>query len=728
MIGILCLPVLLTLTAIEGNHFKKYRKIKNGICLYTILFLLLVIIGYLPLWKNGLSVIWNVDGIGQYYPSFLYIGQYLRNFLSGLMHGKLILPVWDLSIGMGEDITGVLNYYGFGDPINLLSVFAVSKNGAYIFTICFFLRLWLAGYTFQLYCQEIHISRTAAVLSSFCYAFCGFAVYGGGRYIEWLSVLIYFPLLLSGAEKIIKGEKRSARVLILATAYGALCGFYFLYMSCLCLGVYCCVRLTAVNGLRSVKKNLQKCVCLLWNFFLGLFLAAPVFLPAVSAYFNSERSTQGSSVMDILFHAENYIPCLNTSLISVIFQFFHDQKQNLSGILLLELIALALLFLIHSRKALQLKIAVLIALAALHLPITGWLFNGFGETNDRWCFCIHFLAAVILSYVLTILSDTEIKITKKDVNYIGRKTMTIVLYAFTACNIIVNLWLLYSGRSYSSNWKSEMIACEAAENYTSSPVNCSDIITEDDSLFRISNDSLTNINGRPETVAMINDYYGTTWWFSIINSNTQAYADMVAQKSLNWRSYGFYNNLIYEAFAGVKYYLSNNTETVSDEYVFLEEIEFNGDTWSVYENPYYFGMAYTRNEKEAEAIFREEETYEDYYRELYALYIDGQENIDVSYSRSENTFSCTVASEEDDELVLFIPYSKNWKAYVDDKEVETEKTDMMYISVSLEEGEHSIVLKYDPTEMKIGFLLFLLGIVLCFIQTKNGLHKSRSAR
>ncbi|MCD8241320.1 MAG: YfhO family protein, partial [Lachnospiraceae bacterium] len=372
-----------------------------------------------PVCHDGVSIIWNLYGIGQYIPSFLIIGQYLRDFLTGLLHGALVLPVWDLSIAMGEDIVGALNYYGFGDPINLLAIFATRANGVYVYMFCFFLRLWLAGQTFRLYCREVGMEYRASLAAALSYAFCGFAVYGGGRYIEWLSVLIYFPLLLIGAERIMK-DRQKPWILTLTVAYAARCGFYFLYMSCLCLGVYCAVRLVSIYGWKPFRRLLRKCLTLLRHFIPGLLLAAPVFLPAVSAYLNSERLTQGGSVTDILFSLSSYIPSLNRSLLYAVFDLFHDQRQLLSGILLVELLALVLLFTIRSRKALQLKIAVLTALIALHLPISGWVFNAFGETNERWCFWVHFVFALSFAYVLTVFPSTEISTSWSDIRFIGR--------------------------------------------------------------------------------------------------------------------------------------------------------------------------------------------------------------------------------------------------------------------------------------------------------------------
>ena len=300
---------------------------------------------------------------------------------------------------MGEDIIGTLNYYGFGDPVNLLAVFANQKTGTYLFTVCFFLRIWGAGLSFQLYCHEVEINRVPSIIASLCYAFCGFAIYGGGRYIEWLSVLIYFPLLLYGTEKVFRG-KRLSIALILATAYGSLCGFYFLYMASLCLGIYWIVRLIFGEKAKKIKKFILMGRCI-FNYLLGLGLSAPVFLLSISSYLYSERA--GTDIMQVLFDLGKYKPTLNWEFIAVETDFWHNRNSNLSGILVVELVAVVSIFFIRGRKALQMKLAVVILLLFLHLPIIGWIFNGFGETNDRWVFCVHFLFALIFAYIYTII-------------------------------------------------------------------------------------------------------------------------------------------------------------------------------------------------------------------------------------------------------------------------------------------------------------------------------------
>lgn len=270
------------------------KHISNNIYyLYSASFFLIISVGFLPFFRNGLSLIWNIDGIGQYYPAFLYIGKYMRELLSGVLHGKMVIPMYDLSIGMGEDIIGCLNYYGFGDPMNILAIFATQNNGAMVYAIVFFFRLYLSGISFIVYCKKVSIKTGGMLIGAMLYVFCGFAINGGMCYIEWLSVLFYFPLVLAGVESILK-DKKNIWLFILSVWYAGMCGFYFLYMTSLVLALYCAVRVIAVYG---VKQVIAKCLYLFGGYLLGIGIACPILFPTVRGFLNSERNTQTLSMI-----------------------------------------------------------------------------------------------------------------------------------------------------------------------------------------------------------------------------------------------------------------------------------------------------------------------------------------------------------------------------------------------------------------------------------------------
>lgn len=62
-------------------------------------------------------------------------------------------------------------------------------------------------------------------------------------------------------------------------------------------------------------------------------------------------------------------------------------------------------------------------------------------------------------------------------------------------------------------------------------------------------------------------------------------------------------------------------------------------------------------------------------------------------------------------LLLSIPYSKGFKAYVDGKEWEIKQADTMYMALELKAGEHQIELTYTTPYLKLGILFMVLGII-----------------
>ena len=79
---------------------------------------------------------------------------------------------------------------------------------------------------------------------------------------------------------------------------------------------------------------------------------------------------------------------------------------------------------------------------------------------------------------------------------------------------------------------------------------------------------------------------------------------------MNWRSFGFESNTMYDTFAGVKYYIMKDGEKANEDYELVEKCMFNGEKWDVYENPYYFGMAYVRNKELSNRIWKVKVTYQ----------------------------------------------------------------------------------------------------------------------
>lgn len=82
---------------------------------------------------------------------------------------------------------------------------------------------------------------------------------------------------------------------------------------------------------------------------------------------------------------------------------------------------------------------------------------------------------------------------------------------------------------------------------------------------------------------------------------------------------------------------------------------------------------------------------------------------------SDTKLKGTLYSDRDKAVFTTIPYDNGWKVYVDGKRVETYKTVETFVGFDITEGEHTIVMKYQPTIFYIGIITSLSGAALFIV-------------
>lgn len=668
------------------------------IVVYTLVLAVLEGVVYSQFIAKGVTLVWNADALGQYYPAFLYIGQYWRTFLSNLLSGTFALPAFDLSIGMGEDVVGALNYYGFGDPINILALFATKDNGTVVYAISYYLRLWLGGLAFLYYCHRMGLQRWPAVLGTLAYVMSGWTIVGGLRYIAWGSALVYTPLMMAGAEEIIRKTGRYL-LFVISVVYGALCGFYFLYMSSLALGVYCLIRIGCTYGGRR-RDGIYVIARLLGLYVMAIIIASPVFYPAVRAFFNSARSASSGGAIT---NWELYRPSLQRIRDFLMLSIKPGDFNYMLGVLPVEYIAIGF-YLIRSRQARRRQIAVasVAAIIAIALPISDWLFNGFAESNLRWVYILHLLAAVAFA---TALSDENIL---PNIIYESSKVRMAagaVLWGIALANMLYNGWMIYDEQG--AGWISEFCTPEQVADYVNTPTNDAGL-SENGEPYRIANDTFREITGRPENLGMINGYNGLTYWFSIINGSTQYYVNHIYGSALEYRSFGLNHGIYTEAMAGCQYYISS--EDLSDTDYILDHTfqDVGGQTWYLYRNPYYVGMAYCISNSNAGRGY--EDATEETNADLYTM-VASDAVTSMNYDRDHDRCSVQVDCSDASRLVLAFPYSSEWQVYVDGTRASVDMFGM-YLSVNVEAGSHTVVFRYTSIVRQICCIASLLVIMV----------------
>ncbi len=100
----------------------------------------------------------------------------------------------------------------------------------------------------------------------------------------------------------------------------------------------------------------------------------------------------------------------------------------------------------------------------------------------------------------------------------------------------------------------------------------------------------------------------------------------------------------------------------------------------------------------------------------YAAYIENLTNEKLeNVAINSNIITGDISVDKEKLLVLSIPYQKGWTAYVDGKEVDIKKANLMYSAIDLEPGDHDVRLVFRRPGIKASLCLSAVGITIFII-------------
>lgn len=368
-------------------------KKSHSILQYTLLFLLILPLCWLGLILSGHAPIWEVDGLMQHFPFFVYIGQWLRDALHALFTGEAI-RLFDFSLGFGEDVLSAVNYYGLGDPLALISAFFCGDSAELGYSLLLIIRSWCAGLACMALAHHFGFSWKQTLLSGLLYAFSlGLFVSAVLRHAMFASPYIHLPLMLLGLEHVF--DRRRPWLLSLSVALSALCGFYFLYCNSLLLLIYALIRQFTrgePHPLRTLPMTALRAVG--W-YALGIGLAAVIFLPATLGFLSGQRLSGAMSADGVRLHYSLW-EYLRFPL-SMLSDRITGAVQFVPALTLFG----GALLLAKDRRGWR---AILLAgLLMLLIPAVGWALNGFSYETTRWSYAVSLLAAMVAGKSLPLL-------------------------------------------------------------------------------------------------------------------------------------------------------------------------------------------------------------------------------------------------------------------------------------------------------------------------------------
>ncbi len=363
---------------------------------YTRLFVPFAILVLIALPLNFRGLIWNVDGIAQYYPFFVYEGQWIRGIFSNLLGGNgLQIPLWEWTSGYGADV--ITTFDVFLDPLNLVSAITPERLSEWVFQLLVLVRMYLAGLAFVFYCRTRGEDRMGTVLGALLYALCGAALTG----IHWssgLHALMLFPVVLAGAERILAGKR--PWVFVASLTLLAIISYYFTYMVCILLVGYLLVRVVMVEGSRLTPRIFLRWVGIYAGLtVLCLVLAGFALVPAACALMGMDRLVDRSTTTPLVYSMDMYGKILASFLSTS--DVGSDTYQGFGG---LAFLAIPVLFSQRGKNR-ALKVVLVTLTAFFFIPAVGSLLNVLNYATNRWAWAYALCIAVVLARMTPSLLD-----------------------------------------------------------------------------------------------------------------------------------------------------------------------------------------------------------------------------------------------------------------------------------------------------------------------------------
>ena len=428
----------------EKNKSFKNKEVwyKRWYVIYTGLFIITALLFLLPFIKNGVSFIWDRyamnggDGFTQHFPSAIYFGNYFKEIILNLFtNHELIVPMWDLKIGTGYDIFTTLNYYAFGDILNIFYIFTPEKMSAYVYSSLVILRLYLSGLFFSMFCFKFNQKKIPVLIGALSYAFCGYALTAALKHPFFVNSMIYLPLLLMGIENIFRGKKPYLFIIMVTVSF--INNFYFFYM--LTIAVVCYAFIRVMYLYKDKKIFLRKFIEYLFKFavyyIIGILLSLFIMLPVILAFINSSRASGQRESLSLFYNLGYYL-----NYIKNIFTANNVSSWMFLGFNIVTVMSVFAIFKDKSKAGKYLRNITLIILILSFLPVFGYIMNGFSYISNRWCFIFAFIVCFVFVYIL---GDFKAFLVNK------KKYIYVCLFVLLFINIALDRFFVYFGKNNS---------------------------------------------------------------------------------------------------------------------------------------------------------------------------------------------------------------------------------------------------------------------------------------
>lgn len=352
------------------------NRMSRQVLRYTILFIITAICTYalfIVLPRTFLSnADGNVDGIAQQYPIYSEIKRMIHALLTG---GGWESWSWD--IGLGDDAFIEFSTRLF-NPLTYLVIAFPQKYLDVGFTLMVLIMQYLSGLSFMLLGRKVNFDYRQNITGALCYAFSGWVIQSIMRQGTFLMATILFPLLVLGAEKIIR--KESPLVFIAAVAAHVLYSMQWTYIGAIAIVMYFAVRMVLKDHRGDIPGITGMFIA---SGIAGIMIPGVVLLDTISRM----RATTTASTVEsqTLYSVAEYLGMPTGFFMTTP----TTEAYTVLGIPSVCVILLPLIVKSIRRKSTPAVMTAILLVLSL-LPITGRVFNGFSYSVGRWYYVLAF--------------------------------------------------------------------------------------------------------------------------------------------------------------------------------------------------------------------------------------------------------------------------------------------------------------------------------------------------
>lgn len=606
-----------------------WRRFLLYILHYTLLFIVLSHFLFSDFKEANKTFIWTSDGMPVYFTRLVYLSQTVHHGIQSMLNGEgWTIPLYDFRIGPVKPGLSI-------EPIQWLAVLWPWDRIDVLYDLLVIVRYYLVGFSFSLFGFYFKQKPLPILVGAVSYTFCGFSLYAGVRHPMFMAPMIFLPLLVIGAEKILRKERPYLFITIVFLLL--ISDLYFSCMLAILIVIYVLIRFPAVYQENRPREFWGMVGRMAAGGGTGIALSGLVMLPTLIQMLDTGRVGRDITVYtNLLRYADSYYQKFLADFLIVPGSV---SAWTYLGFSVLTVPAVLMLFFRRDRKKRSLQIMFLVLTGMLLVPGVAYVMSGFNTLSNRWCLSYAFCAAAILMFEIPNFFTADKRILS--LVGIGTAIYFVICYfvidhayyvegsfALLACCIFVFAVFRSSGQTaqryktgalsfcllftcvsveYSAfllydadrgNYISEFTAkgdpYQDYENSQYGSFSKSSAIKNDSTFYRVAG---SNISRQSINASFCNGINGLTFYSSCY---FQPYVGWIreaelAQQAGNITSHGIQARSPMLTLANVKYYVLKKAGNQIVPYGFqeIERIQNNGRTDLILENQFALPVGYT---------------------------------------------------------------------------------------------------------------------------------------